>query len=138
MFSLESGAKIMDPNGRISNIAGVDLEAQNGVVHIIDTVILPDLRPATVVDIATGNDAFTSLVAALTRADLTIDFVSALTGEGPFTVFAPTNDAFAALLAELGVGSLMDIDVATLEAVLQMHVIAGKVLSTDLSEGLTA
>jgi transforming growth factor-beta-induced protein len=69
---------------------------------------------------------------------LTIDFVGALTGEGPFTVFAPTNAAFAALLDELGATSLDDIDTETLEAVLQMHVLAGKVMSTDLSEGLMA
>ena len=90
------------------------------------------------VDIATSSDNFSILVAALTREDLTIDFVGALTGEGPFTVFAPTNAAFAALLAELGATSLDDIATATLEAVLQMHVLAGKVMSTDLSEGLTA
>ncbi len=138
MFSLEGGAKIMDPNGRISNITAADIEAQNGVVHVIDTVILPDQRPETVVDIATGNDAFSILVAALTREDLTTDFVAALSGEGPFTVFAPTNAAFAALLDELGASSLDDIDAATLEAVLQMHVLSGKVMSSDLSEGLTA
>ncbi len=137
-FSLEGGATVTDPNGRVSNITAVDIEAQNGVVHVIDKVILVDLRPATVVDIATSNDDFSILVAALTREDLTIDFVGALTGEGPFTVFAPTNAAFAALLAELGATSLDDIDTATLEAVLQMHVLAGKVMSTDLSEGLTA
>ncbi|MGM0620821.1 MAG: fasciclin domain-containing protein, partial [Bacteroidota bacterium] len=89
-FSLEGGATLTDPNGRVSNITAVDIEAQNGVVHVIDTVILPDLRPETVVDIATSDDNFSILVAALTREDLTIDFVSALTGEGPFTVFAPT------------------------------------------------
>jgi transforming growth factor-beta-induced protein len=137
-FSLEDGAKVIDPNGRVSNIVAVDIEAQNGVVHVIDTVILSDLRPATVVDIATSNNDFSILVAALTREDLTIDFVGALTGEGPFTVFAPTNAAFAALLDELGATSLDDIDTGTLEAVLQMHVLAGKVMSTDLSEGLTA
>ncbi|MGM0532400.1 MAG: fasciclin domain-containing protein, partial [Bacteroidota bacterium] len=81
---------------------------------------------------------FSILVAALTREDLTIDFVSALTGEGPFTVFAPTNAAFAALLDELGASSLGDIDTETLEAVLQMHVLAGNVMSADLSEGLAA
>jgi transforming growth factor-beta-induced protein len=138
MFSLVDGAKLMDPNGRVSNIIDVDIEAQNGVVHVIDTVILPNQLPETVVDIATGNDAFSILAAALTREDLTIDFVGALTGAGPFTVFAPTNDAFAALLAELGVGSLDEIPTETLEAVLQMHVLEGKVMSTDLSEGLTA
>ncbi len=137
-FSLAGGASLTDPNGRVSNITGVDIEAQNGVVHVVDTVILPDLRPATVVDIATGNDDFSSLVAALTREDLTIDFVTALSGEGPFTVFAPTNAAFAALLAELGASSLSDIDVATLQAVLQMHVLPVKVMSSGLSEGLMA
>jgi transforming growth factor-beta-induced protein len=137
-FSLEDGATVTDPNGRESNITAVDIEAQNGVVHVIDKVILSDMRPATVVDIALSSDDFSILVAALTREDLTIDFVGALSGEGPFTVFAPTNAAFAALLEELGVSSLNDIDVATLEAVLQMHVVAGKVMSTDLSEGLAA
>jgi transforming growth factor-beta-induced protein len=137
-FSLEGGATITDPNGRVSNITAVDLDAQNGVVHVIDTVILSDMRPATVVDIATSNDDFSTLVAALTREDLTIDFVGVLTGEGPFTVFAPTNDAFAALLEELGAASLDDIDAATLEAVLQMHVLNGRVMSGDLSEGLMA
>lgn len=137
-FSLEDGAAITDPNGRISNITAVDVEAQNGVVHVIDKVILSDMRPATVVDIALGSDDFSILVAALTRDDLSIDFVGALSGEGPFTVFAPTNDAFVALLDELGASSLDDIDAATLESVLQMHVIPARVMSTDLSEGLTA
>ena len=137
-FNLDGGASITDPNGRISNISAVDLEAQNGVVHVIDTVILPDQRPETVVDIATGDPNFSILVAALTRDDLTIDFVSVLSGDGPFTIFAPTNDAFADLLAELGLASLNDIDAATLEMVLKMHVVAGNVLSSDLSDGMMA
>ncbi|MFW5831822.1 MAG: fasciclin domain-containing protein [Prolixibacteraceae bacterium] len=138
MFSVDDVATITDPNGRIINITSVDLEADNGVVHVIDTVILPDQRPETVVDIATSSDDFSILVAALTREDLTVDFVGTLSGEGPFTVFAPTDDAFAALLSELGVGSLAEIPVETLETVLQMHVLSGKVMSADLSEGLTA
>jgi|GEM_PF-33563 len=137
-FSLEGGASIFDLNGRESNITAVDVEAKNGVVHVIDKVILPDLRPETVVDIAVSDSAFTSLVTALTRDDLSTDFVSVLTGDGPFTVFAPTNDAFAALLAELGVASLDEVDAATLEAVLKMHVVAGYVLSGDLSDGMMA
>ena len=137
-FSLEGGALVTDPNGRESNIIALDIDAKNGVVHVIDKVVLSDMRPATVVDIATGNDDFSTLVAALTREDLSIDFVAALTGEGPFTVFAPTNAAFTALLTELGVATLDDIDAATLKAVLQMHVLSAKVLSTDLTEGLMA
>lgn len=92
----------------------------------------------TVVEVAQSSEDFTTLVAALTREDLTIDFVETLSGEGPFTVFAPTNAAFSDLLAELGVSALEDIDAATLEAVLQMHVLSGKVMSTDLTEGMTA
>ena len=137
-FSLDGGASIIDLNGRESNITAADLEAQNGVVHVIDKVILTDMRPETVFDIALSDTSFTSLVAALTRDDLTIDFVSVLSGEGPFTVFAPTNDAFADLLAELGLASLNDIDAATLEMVLKMHVVAGNVLSSDLSDGMMA
>ncbi len=136
-FNIEDSATVTDPNGRMSNITEVDLNAQNGVVHAIDTVLLYDMRPATVVDIATSDDNFSTLVAALTREDLTTDFTGILTGEGPFTVFAPTNDAFDALFVELGVASLDEIDAATLDSVLQMHVIRGRVMSEDLSEGLT-
>jgi transforming growth factor-beta-induced protein len=121
-----------------AKVTVADIEADNGVVHVIDAVLIPETLPATVVDIATSNDDFSILVQALTSEDLTIDFVGALTGEGPFTVFAPTNAAFVALLAELGATSLDDIETETLEAVLQMHVLAGKVMSTDLSEGLKA
>jgi len=88
-----------------------DLEAENGVVHVINEVLVPDVfeldyseeeedeEAGNIVDIAQGNDDFSILVEALVAADL----VSALEGEGPFTVFAPTNDAFAALLETLGV-----------------------------------
>jgi transforming growth factor-beta-induced protein len=94
-----------------------------------------------IVEIAQGNEDFSILVQALTREDLTINFVELLTSEGPFTVFAPTNAAFAALLVELtpegqptiGLG---DIPVATLEAVLQYHVVAGAAVKAgDLTEG---
>lgn len=142
MIATVNGRKIevtINEEGVFINNAKVtvaDIEADNGVVHVIDAVLIPETLPATVVDIATSSDDFSILAQALTREDLTIDFVGALTGEGPFTVFAPTNAAFAALLAELGATALDDIDTETLEAVLQMHVLAGKVMSTDLSEGL--
>lgn len=110
-----------------------DVDATNGVVHIIDEVMLPP----TVVDLALNNDIFSTLVAALTREDLTTDFVSILSGEGPFTVFAPTNDAFAALLAEVPEwNELADIPVETLEAVLKYHVVSGgNVQSDELTDG---
>jgi len=89
-----------------------------------------------IVEIAQGNEDFSILVQALTREDLTINFVELLTSDGPFTVFAPTNAAFVALLGELQVEGLNDIPVATLEAVLQYHVVAGAVVKAgDLTEG---
>ncbi|MDF1696721.1 MAG: fasciclin domain-containing protein [Saprospiraceae bacterium] len=110
-----------------------DIEATNGTIHIIDEVMLPP----TVVNLALNNDIFSTLVAALTRADLTTDYVSVLNGDGPFTVFAPTNDAFQALLdSNADWNSLDDIPVETLTAVLNYHVVSGaNVQSDQLSDG---
>lgn len=99
-----------------------DVVASNGTVHIIDAVMLPP----SVVNLALNNPVFSSLVSALTREDLTTDYVAILSGDGPFTVFAPTNDAFQALLdSNPDWTSLADIPVATLEAVLNYHVVSG-------------
>jgi transforming growth factor-beta-induced protein len=117
-----------------AKVTVANLEADNGVVHVIDAVLIPSALPATVVDIVINSEAHTTLEAAVVAAGL----VETLQGDGPFTVFAPTDAAFGALLSELGVSSLDDIDAATLEAVLKMHVIEGKVMSSDLSEGLMA
>lgn len=118
-----------------TNVTQPDVEASNGVIHVVDEVIaIP-----TVVDLALDNPLFATLVAALTRPDLTADFVGILSGAGPFTVFAPTNDAFIALLdSNDDWNELGDIDVATLEAVLSYHVVDGaNVLSSTLSDGQT-
>lgn len=114
------------------NVVTADVLASNGVVHIVDAVIaLP-----TVVNHALNNDNFTILVAALTRPSLGVDYVGILSGAGPFTVFAPTNAAFAALLTELNLTSLDQVDDATLNAVLQYHVVAGaNVLASQLTNG---
>lgn len=100
----------------------------------------PQLK--NIVQLAQETDDLSILVQALTRADLTINFVDVLSGEGPYTVFAPTNAAFAALLVELTPAGqptigLNDIPVATLEQVLLYHVINGKVLAGSLTEGQT-
>jgi len=116
-----------------SEVAQADIETTNGVIHVVSSVIgIP-----SVVNIALNNSNFTSLVAALTRADLTVDFVGTLSGTGPFTVFAPTNDAFQALLdSNPAWSTLADIPVATLEAVLSYHVVSGaNVLSSTLTNG---
>lgn len=117
----------VDVNGTVtlnnsSTVTTADVDATNGVIHIINKVILPP----SVVDLALGNDNFSSLVAALTRADNTTDFVAVLSGAGPFTVFAPTNAAFQALLdSNDDWDSLADIPVETLDAVLKYHVVSG-------------
>jgi uncharacterized surface protein with fasciclin (FAS1) repeats len=112
-------------------VTSADIIAKNGVVHIVDQVIgIPSIVTA-----ALSNPNFSTLVSALTRSDLGVDYVAVLSGAGPFTVFAPTNDAFTALLGELGATSLAAIDAATLNAVLQYHVVAGaNVLSTQLTD----
>ena len=115
-----------------STVTEADLETTNGVIHKVSAVIgLP-----TVVTFALSNPDLSSLVAALTRADLTTDFVGVLSGEGPFTVFAPTNAAFAALLTDTGYASRDEVPVDLLESILKSHVTtAGNVRSTDLSDG---
>ena len=131
-----------------STVTTADIEATNGVVHVIDTVLVPaDFKldkaiqreeakdmPKTVVDIALGNKDFSILVAALQKADL----VSALQGEGPFTVFAPTNAAFEDLLKALNISASDLLNQPDLAKVLLYHVVSGKVMSTDLTEGLEA
>lgn len=108
-----------------------DQDASNGVVHVIDAVIALPIIPTFVA----SNPDFSILLQALTRPDLTTNYATVLSGNGPFTVFAPTNAAFAALLTELGVAGLNDIPAATLESVLTYHVVSGNVLAGSLSEG---
>lgn len=114
----------------ISNVAIADIVASNGVIHAVDVVI--DLP--TVVTFATANPNFDSLVAALTTEGQP-DFVTTLQGNGPFTVFAPTNDAFQALLDSNDMwNGLTDIDSGLLTSVLQHHVISGaNIRSGDLT-----
>ncbi|WP_037358537.1 fasciclin domain-containing protein, partial [Schleiferia thermophila] len=88
-----------------------------------------------IVQIAQANADFSILVQALTRSDLSVNYAQVLSGEGPFTVFAPNNAAFTALLTELGVSSLNDIPAPVLEAVLTYHVVAGRVTSNMLTNG---
>ncbi len=113
-------------NGSIS-VTSADVEASNGVIHVIDAV----LNSNSVVDIAINNSNFTQLVEAVVKAGL----VETLSGPGPFTVFAPTDEAFEQLYTDLGVSGMADISAEALVPILQYHVVSGNVLSTDLSEG---
>jgi len=97
-----------------------------------DEMSVEDDAPAgTVVDVAVGNDDFSTLVAAVTAAGL----VDTLSGEGPFTVFAPTNEAFAAL-PEGTVETLTTDDTETLGSILTYHVVAGNLMATDVIEAI--
>lgn len=88
----------------------------------------------TIVDIAAGNEDFETLVAAVTAAGL----VETLAGDGPFTVFAPTDDAFAALPEGTLEGLLTPESKDTLTNILLYHVVAGKVMSGDIAAGTAA
>jgi transforming growth factor-beta-induced protein len=120
-------------NGNASPVT-TDVDADNGVVHVIDAVMLPP----NIVQLALANPNFSTLVAALTDSRHTTNFAEVLSGDGPFTVFAPTNAAFQALLTALGASTLADVDIATLDAVLKYHVIgSANVQSDQLTNGQT-
>lgn len=146
----DNGVEIMDATETNANVALVDIAATNGVVHVIDKVILPqevlDMLAAmslrTIVEIAVDTDDLSVLVDALGQADAGL--VETLSGDGPFTVFAPTNDAFVALLDALGenYNSIADFDTEAekelLTTILTFHVVSGTAaFSTDLSDGQT-
>ncbi len=111
-----------------AKVTVADIEAGNGVVHVIDAVLIPE--PATVVDIIVNSDVHQTLETAVIAADL----AGALSGDGPFTVFAPTDAAFAAL-PEGTIATLLADPSGALTDILTYHVVAGKALSTDLSDG---
>jgi transforming growth factor-beta-induced protein len=119
-IAVEDG-KVMIDNAQVII---TDIEASNGVIHVIDAVILPETRD--IVDIAVEDGRFTTLVAAVQAAGL----VDTLKGEGPFTVFAPTDDAFAALPA--GTVEALLADIPTLTNILLYHVVPGKVMAADV------
>jgi transforming growth factor-beta-induced protein len=128
-ISIDGGVTI---NGSAS-VTTADIEATNGVIHIIDQVLVPEnliLNP-TIVEIAVANESFSILVQALSTANL----VDALSGDGPFTVFAPTDAAFADLLAELDVTAEQLLAREDLADILLYHVVSGSVFSTDLTNG---
>lgn len=111
-------------------VTATDVEASNGVIHVIDNVLLP----TDVVDIASNNGNFSILVEAVVKAGL----VDALKADGPFTVFAPTNAAFEALFAQLGVGGIADLTADQLTPILLYHVVSGNVRAADVGSGMVS
>jgi uncharacterized surface protein with fasciclin (FAS1) repeats len=118
---------ITDGRNRSSKIVQADVAASNGVIHAIDKVILP--ADKNIVQTAAANPNFSILVEAVTAAGL----ADTLSGTGPFTVFAPTNAAFAALLSELGVTKdQLLANKALLTKVLTYHVLPALALKADV------
>ncbi|NJL75400.1 MAG: fasciclin domain-containing protein, partial [Saprospiraceae bacterium] len=133
-FDLSAGAKVND-----ANITTTNIEVANGIIHLIDKVILPPsvlegMNKKNIVELAVGTPALSTLVAAVQAAGL----VETLSSEGPFTVFAPTNDAFAALPAGTLDNLLKPENKDQLISILTYHVVAGKIMAADLQNGQKA
>jgi len=112
-------------------VTTADIECNNGVIHVIDTVLVPK---DNIVETAIANEDFETLVTAVVAADL----VDTLSDESTqFTIFAPTDDAFAKLDTAF-LNNLVNNDTTNLTAILTYHVVPGVVLSTDLSDNMTA
>lgn len=129
VFKIESsgGLKITDGRNRVATITATDVDASNGVIHVVDRVLLPANR--TIVQTAQATPSLSLLVEAVVAAGL----VETLSAPGPFTVFAPTDTAFAALLAELGMTKeQVFADKALLTSVLTYHVLPARVLKAQV------
>ncbi|SMO37799.1 Por secretion system C-terminal sorting domain-containing protein [Saccharicrinis carchari] len=126
----EVKVSIMDGKVYINDamVSVADIEADNGVVHVIDAVLIPPTT--TVYDVIMDSEDHTTLEAAINAAELD----GALMGEGPFTVFAPTDAAFDAL-PEGTVAALLEDPTGDLAQILLYHVVGAKAMSTDLSDG---
>jgi uncharacterized surface protein with fasciclin (FAS1) repeats len=135
-FSVKEGKVMIND----ATIVSTDIEAANGVIHVIDTVIMPTVADGEamtetaaavqlkdLVDTAVAAGSFTTLVAAVQAAEL----VDTLKGEGPFTVFAPSDEAFAAL-PEGTVAGLLEDPKGALTDILLHHVVSGQVMAADV------
>jgi len=98
------------------------------------TYTIPEVDPGDIVDVAASNEAFSTLVTAVKAADL----VETLKSEGPFTVFAPTNEAFDKLPEGTVAMLLKEENKEQLTAVLTYHVVAGKITARDLLKAINA
>ena len=122
----DNGDLILNLNGnREAMVTVTDIECTNGVIHVIDAVLDPGDAVDNIVETAVDDGRFTTLVAALQAAELDDD----LSGPGPFTVFAPTDDAFGLLPPGTVDFLLQPVNQATLIDLLLYHVFDGSVLS---------
>jgi len=115
-----------------SRVVTANIETTNGVIHVIDTVLIPE--NGTIVDVASSAGSFSTLLAAAKAAGL----AGALAGDGPFTVFAPTDEAFE----KLGQGTISDLlkprNRERLANILKLHVVPGRVYASDVAAGAEA
>ncbi|MGE3314112.1 MAG: fasciclin domain-containing protein [Planctomycetaceae bacterium] len=111
-----------------ASVTKADIHCSNGVIHVIDTVLLPKDEKTDIVDTAVSAGSFKTLAAALKAAGL----VETLKGKGPFTVFAPTDEAFAKLPAGTVETLLKPENKARLTAILTYHVVSGSVRAADV------
>ena len=128
LFKVKSvGADLLitDELLRDSKITATDVAASNGVIHVVDTVLLPE-GVLNIVQTAQANPLFSTLVSAVVSANL----AGTLSGAGPLTVFAPTDPAFAAIASVVAT-----LTTEQLTTVLTYHVVAGKVLAAAIPFG---
>jgi len=121
-IKVENGIVMVDG----ANVVSADVKASNGVIHVIDSVILPSSKTIVEVAMETGN--FETLLAAAKAAGL----AEALMAEGPYTVFAPTDDAFAKLPEGTVESLLKEESLGKLQSILKYHVVQGRVFSDAL------
>jgi len=130
-IATQGGVKINDR----ANVTTVDVEASNGVIHIIDKVILP----LSMYGLLEVNPSYTALVAALGVADGNLDDLTSDPAAGPFTLFAPNDAAFGALLQALGLSDLGALVAAIgtdgVADVLLYHVVSGNIRSNQVPSG---
>jgi len=122
-----SGVKLTDAALNQATVTQANVAASNGVIHVIDKVLVPP-GVLTLVQMAQSNPDFSVLVEAVVTANL----AGTLSGPGPFTVFAPTNDAFVAALAELATTKPALLARADLGAILSYHALNGDVRAADV------
>jgi uncharacterized surface protein with fasciclin (FAS1) repeats len=118
-ISVNDGTVMVDG----AKVVKTDIECSNGIIHVIDTVLMP--ADKTIPEVAKAAGQFSTLLAAVKAAEL----VEVLSGEGPFTVFAPTDEAFGQLPEETLNSLLKPENKGKLTAILKYHVAAGRLYS---------
>ena len=127
-FDLTSGVMVND-----ANVVTADVATSNGVIHVIDKVLMPPADPVDIPTTAAGTGIHNSLVAAVVQADL----LATLEGDGPFTVFAPTDDAFTAAGIDLAALDTPE-GKQTLSDILLYHVVASSVPASAVTDCMSA